>query len=94
MTDADAALASAVSTFQVKEEVAGNAASAAVGTATSTPSSSPVSENRHCSSAVGAASRSSMAHASSTAIRRSSISSRVKCSRAANPAAAVRSTPR
>src|SRR6266568_2860883 len=37
---------------------------------------------------------SSVAHASSTAIRRSSISSRVKSSRAASPAVAVRSTDR
>src|ERR1700733_5744930 len=55
----------------------------------SAPSSKP-----HSRSVPGIACASSIAQASSIAMRRSSISSRVKSSRAASPAVAVRSTDR
>src|SRR5690606_24020282 len=90
----EAALAREASTFHGNEEVVGGVAAERVGTATSTPRSSPSIANRHSSSAAGRATRSRRPQASSTAIRRSSISSRVKRSRAASPAAAVRSTLR
>ena len=63
------------------------------GTVASTVRVSSVTVNRQESSASTAATASRIAHASSTAIRRSSISSKVNCNRAARPAVAVTSTP-
>ena len=65
-----------------------------LGTRTVTARDRSDSANRQVIEAPGTASGSSSAQASSTAMRRSSISSRVKSSRAASPAVAVRSTER
>src|SRR5690606_3201674 len=85
--------ASAVSTIQAKSSRLG-AELPTVATSTRTCISCPVSSNSAVRTLPGTASPSSMAHASSTAIRRSSISSSVKSSRAASPAVAVRNTDR
>src|SRR6185437_10282250 len=85
--------ASAVSTVQAKVSLAGGCG-VRLGTDTEIVISSRPSAKLHSRALPGMAWLSSMAHASSTAIRRSSISSRVKSSRAARPAVAVRSTDR
>ena len=84
----------AVSTFHANDDSDGNRAPRTVATVTSTVSASSVTAKRHSSSAPRVAIASSIAQASSTAMRRSSISSSAKCRRAARPAVAVRSTPR
>jgi hypothetical protein len=94
LASAEAEVVSAVSTFHAKDDSAGSRAPRTVVTLTSTVSASSVTVKRHSSSAPRVAIASSIAHASSTAMRRSSISSSAKCSRAARPAVAVRSTPR
>jgi hypothetical protein len=65
-----------------------------VGAVTSTVSVGGSSVNRQYNSVSATTCASNIAQASSTAIRRSSISSIVKSSRAARPAVAVRSTDR
>jgi hypothetical protein len=85
--------ARAVSTVHAKVSLAGGCG-ARLGTETEMVISSRPSAKLHSRALPGMAWPSSMAQASSTAIRRSSISSRVKSSRAASPAVAVRSTDR
>ena len=85
--------ASADSTVQAKVSLAGVRGSAAVTETVIVISSAPRSK-AHSRFVPGIAWASSIAQASSTAMRRSSISSRVKSSRAARPAVAVRSTDR
>src|SRR6185312_5120259 len=85
--------ASADSTVHANVSRAGILASAVVTDTVIVTRSAPSSKT-HSRSVPGMAWASSIAHASSIAMRRSSISSRVKSSRAASPAAAVRSTDR
>ena len=85
--------ARAESTVQAKVSLAGIRGSAAVTETVIVISSAPRSK-AHSRLVPGIAWASSIAQASSTAMRRSSISSRVKSSRAASPAVAVRSTDR
>ena len=85
--------ASAESTVQAKVSGAGITGSAAV-TETVIVISSADRSKAHSRLVPGIAWASSIAHASSTAMRRSSISSKVKSSLAARPAVAVRSTDR
>ena len=85
--------ARADSTVQAKVSLAGICGSAAVTDTVIVISSAPRSK-AHSRFVPGIAWESSIAQASSTAMRRSSISSRVKSSRAARPAVAVRSTDR
>src|SRR5271170_3885444 len=85
--------ARADSTVQEKVSLAGMRGSAAVTDTVMVISSAPRSK-AHSRLVPGIAWGSSIAHASSTAMRRSSISSRVKSSLAARPAVAVRSTER
>src|SRR5207253_1979146 len=85
--------ARAESTVQAKVSRAGIRGSAAVTDTVIVISSAPRSK-AHSRFVPGIAWESSIAQASSTAMRRSSISSRVKSSRAARPAVAVRSTDR
>jgi hypothetical protein len=80
-------------TVQANVSRAGSLPSA-VSTDTEMRIPSPVSSNSVVRSVPGSACASSIAHASSTPMRRSSISSRVKSRRAARPAVAVRSTER
>src|SRR5207245_5510912 len=85
--------ASAVSTVQAKVSPEGTRGARQL-TDTRTVMESCPSAKSHSRSLPGIAWLSSMAHASSTAMRMSSISSRVKSSRAASPAVAVRRTDR
>jgi hypothetical protein len=85
--------ASAVSTVHAKVSREGSCPSS-VSTLTSMRMASEVSSKVHSRSAPGTACVSSIAQASSTAIRRSSMSSIVKSSREARLAVAVRSTDR
>ena len=85
--------ARAESTVQAKVSRAGTCGSAAVTETVIVMSSAPRSK-AHSRLVPGIAWESSIAQASSTAMRRSSISSSVKSSLAARPAVAVRSTDR
>src|SRR5260370_19894277 len=85
--------ARAESTVQAKVSLAGMRGSAAI-TDTVIVISSALRSKAHSRLVPGIAWASSIAHASSTAMRRSSISSRVKSSLAARPAVAVRRTER
>ena len=85
--------ARAESTVQAKVSLAGICGSAAVTDTVIVISSAPRSK-AHSRFVPGIAWESSIAQASSTAMRRSSISSSVKSSLAARPAVAVRSTDR
>src|SRR5690606_6489816 len=80
-------------TVQAKVSRLGSSPST-VSTETEMRMASPVSSNSHTRSVPGTAWASSIAQASSTAMRRSSISSSVKSRRAARPAVAVRRTDR
>src|SRR2546423_2502518 len=77
-----------VSTHQPNEPVGSESTAASTSVVICTRSDRTL--NSHLSLAFGAAMRTSMAHASSTAIRRSSIESRSKSARAARSAATVR----
>src|SRR5215471_11572780 len=92
-THASTLPASAESTVQAKVSRAGGRGCAATVETAMLILSSPRVKS-HSRSAPGAAWASSMPQASSTAMRRSSISSRVKSSGAARPAVAVRRTDR
>jgi hypothetical protein len=92
-TELSTSPASAVSTVQAKVSREGSCPSS-VSTLTSMRMASAVSSKVHSRSAPGTACVSSIAQASSTAIRRSSMSSIVKSSREARLAVAVRSTDR
>ena len=85
--------ASAVSTVHAKVSRLGSCPSS-VSTLTATSIASAVSSKRHSRSAPAIAWCSSIAQASSTAMRRSSMSSMVKSRREARLAVAVRSTDR
>src|SRR6185369_1532142 len=86
--------ASAVRTCQENDSRPGSTWPLRVGTETSIRRVSLVTPKRQVTSAPAAAIGSRIAQASSTAIRRSSISSRPSCKRAASPAVAVRKTAR
>ena len=89
--DAEALVARVVSTCQAKLSSSGGVG-CRDGTPTWMVSSPGRMKNSQSRSAPGSASGSTRALASPTAIRRSSMSSRVKSRRAASPADVVRST--